>query len=211
MRSQASPIMRDGNIPLPKSLEALREAARTCQRCPLWKHATQTVFGEGPKDARLLIVGEQPGDKEDLQGHPFVGPAGLLLDKALGEVGIDRRRVYVTNAVKHFKFEPRGKRRMHKTPTTTEIKACRFWLEGEFALLEPKLVLALGATALHGLLGHVARIGEMRGEPIPFGDNAKLLVTTHPSAILRMKEPMRAQNYADFLNDLKRIPALLEE
>src|SRR5688572_6632096 len=149
--------------PKPPSLERLRLDAAACRDCPLWAHATQTVFGEGNPRARLMLVGEQPGDVEDREGHPFVGPAGRLLDKALGEAGVDRARVYVTNAVKHFKWEPRGKRRMHKTPAQREIAACHQWLQGELAAIRPALVVCLGATAAKALLGPRFRITQDRG------------------------------------------------
>src|ERR687886_1036449 len=149
-----------------KTLKQLREEARACQNCPLWANATQTVFGDGDYHARVMLVGEQPGDEEDKQGRPFVGPAGRLLDRMLQEAGIDRSRVYVTNAVKHFKWEPRGKRRLHKTPAQREIEACLPWLEAEIAAIEPKVILCLGATAARSVMGGKVRVTELRGKPI---------------------------------------------
>jgi len=182
--------------------------ARQCRRCPLWQPARQMVFGEGPLDAEAMLVGEAPGDREDVLGHPFVGPAGHLLDRALQDVGLERKSLYLTNAVKHFKFEPRGKRRIHQSPVVSEIQACNVWLEAELALVKPKVIVALGSVAARGLTGHAVRIGASRGRPLPFGETS-LLVTTHPSAILRMEEPEKSENYALFLEDLRLIPALI--
>ena len=180
----------EGSAPEPvdDSLAALREAALGCKRCPLWKPATQTVFGEGPADARVLVVGEQPGNDEDLAGRPFVGPAGRMFDKALEELGIDRGRVYVTNAVKHFKFEPRGKRRIHQKPDGGEIAACKFWLNLEIEFVRPKVIVALGATAAQSLLGRSATISKLRGAPITMDDGTTLYVTNHPSYLLRIPD-----------------------
>src|SRR5437764_8841057 len=163
------------------SLKMLREEAAHCRACPLWKNATQTVFGEGPQHAPLLLVGEQPGDKEDIAGKPFVGPAGLILDRALQEAGIDRKKAYVTNAVKHFKFVPRGKIRLHQKPSTPEIKACRQWYERELAAIQPDLVVAMGATAAQCVFGKITPIGKNRGRLLDLGESTKALVTVHPS------------------------------
>jgi DNA polymerase len=172
---------------LPSDLAGLKRAAAACTRCPLYKNATQTVFGEGPVPAEIMLVGEQPGDKEDLAGHPFVGPAGAILDQALERAGIERGSVYVTNAVKHFKNEPRGKRRLHKRPNQYEISRCRWWLEAELALTRPRYVVALGATAARALSGSATKIGEKHGQRLSFGSLAGT-VTMHPSAILRMRD-----------------------
>ncbi|MGE0666750.1 MAG: UdgX family uracil-DNA binding protein [Sphingomonadales bacterium] len=185
------------------TIAALRAEAAHCKACPLWKPATQTVFGEGPANAEIVLVGEQPGDKEDLAGRPFVGPAGLLLDKALAEAGIDRERLYVTNAVKHFKFTPRGKRRLHQKPDSGEIEACRFWLDREFAVLKPRLVVSLGATALQSLAGKAMPINRNRGRIIRLNGLA-VLPTVHPSYLLRLlDEAVRAKEYDRFVEDLK--------
>jgi uracil-DNA glycosylase family protein len=194
------------------SLETLREEAAHCRACPLWKDATQIVFGEGPAHARAMLVGEQPGDKEDLAGKPFVGPAGLMLDRALEEVGIDRGKVYVTNAVKHFKFVPRGKIRLHQKPTTTEIKACRPWYERELAAIKPVLVVAMGTTAAQSVFGKITPINKNRGRPIDLDDGIKALVTVHPSYLLRLPdEADKAREYERFVDDLKIAAALLRQ
>jgi DNA polymerase len=186
------------------SLSALREEAAGCRACGLWKHATQTVFGEGPVHAQIMLVGEQPGDKEDLAGHPFVGPAGMMLDRALDEAGVDRKKTYVTNAVKHFKFVPRGKIRLHQKPTTPEIKACRQWYERELALLKPELVVAMGATAAQCVFGKITPINKNRGRVIVLADGVKALVTVHPSYLLRLPdEESRHREYERFVDDLK--------
>jgi DNA polymerase len=169
------------------TLEGLRRRARRCTDCPLFANATQTVFGEGPAHATLMLVGEQPGDAEDLAGHPFVGPAGRILDQALAEAGIDRTRVYVTNAVKHFKWEARGKRRMHKTPAQREVEACLQWLEGEIAAVQPGLIVCLGATAGKALMGARFRITESRGQVLRPEGLPPILATFHPSYLLRLK------------------------
>jgi DNA polymerase len=184
------------------SLDAVRAAAARCRDCPLWEHATQTVFGEGPGDARIVFVGEQPGDREDLAGRPFVGPAGELFDRALAAAGIRRESVYVTNAVKHFKFEARGKRRLHRTPGQIEIDACHQWLEREIALVKPRLVVAMGATATHALTGMQARVNAMRGRIMPWNSAARLLVTVHPAAILRAPPQAQDGEYARFAADI---------
>jgi len=185
-------------------LETLREEAGQCRACPLWKDATQTVFGEGSKNAQIMLVGEQPGDKEDLAGQPFVGPAGQMLDRALGEAGIDRSKVYVTNAVKHFKFVPRGKIRLHQKPNTAEIKACRQWYEREMAAIKPALVLAMGATAAQCVFGKITPINKNRGRLIDLDEGTKALVTVHPSYLLRLPDAeAKAREYKRFVEDLK--------
>jgi uracil-DNA glycosylase len=194
------------------SLETLREEAAHCRACPLWKDATQTVFGEGPAHAKAMLVGEQPGDKEDITGKPFVGPAGLMLDRALEEAGIDRSKVYVTNAVKHFKFVPRGKIRLHQKPTTTEIRACRPWYERELAAIKPMLVVAMGATAAQSVFGKITPINKNRGHLIDLDDGIKALVTVHPSYLLRLPdEADKAREYQRFVEDLKIAAALLRK
>jgi len=186
------------------TLKMLREEAAHCRACPLWKNATQTVFGEGPQHAQVVLVGEQPGDKEDLAGKPFVGPAGLMLDRALKEAGIDRKKVYVTNAVKHFKFVPRGKIRLHQKPTTPEIKACRQWYERELASIRPALVVAMGATAAQSVFGRMTPINKNRGRLIDLEDGIQALVTVHPSYLLRQPDAeAKAREYARFVGDLK--------
>ena len=192
-------------------LDRLRREAASCQACPLWKDATQTVFGEGPPDAEIMFVGEQPGDREDREGRPFVGPAGLLLDRALAEAGVDRRRVYVTNAVKHFKFEPRGKRRLHKRPNASEIKICRRWLFEEIQAIGPRLIVALGATAAQGLAGRAIPVQSNRGAVLDVANGLRVLVTIHPSALLRLQgEEEKRSAYASFLSDLRSIERLAE-
>jgi uracil-DNA glycosylase len=169
-------------------LDALSRRAASCQACPLWKDATQTVFGEGPPNADVMFVGEQPGDREDREGRPFVGPAGLLLDKALVDAGLDRKRIYVTNAVKHFKFEQRGKRRLHKRPNTSEIKICRRWLFDEIEAVSPRLIVALGATAAHGLTGRATAVQSNRGSVLTVDKGLRVFMTIHPSALLRLQD-----------------------
>jgi uracil-DNA glycosylase family protein len=199
-------MAKDGNTGAAKflpdrfDLEALRSAAACCEGCDLYRNATQTVFGEGPRQATFMLVGEQPGDQEDRQGHPFVGPAGRVLDRGLEEAGIARDDVYVTNAVKHFSFTPRGKRRIHQKPTAAEIDACQPWLNAEMAVVEPRVVVVLGATAARSLLGRAFRVTQHRGEPVPLGD-ALAVATIHPSAVLRA--PDRDDAYAGFLADLQ--------
>jgi uracil-DNA glycosylase len=203
-------IQPGGN--LRASWEALLKEARGCERCDLYKWGTQTVFGEGPLDATILFVGEQPGDVEDLAGRPFVGPAGQLLDRMLDEAGIDRSRTYVTNAVKHFKFVARGKRRIHNRPDAGEITACKWWLEHERELIHPPLTVALGATAARSLFGKVVTIGKVRGEPLMLADGSECWVTVHPSALLRIPEADRRRaERARFVDDLKRIRDRAEE
>jgi uracil-DNA glycosylase family protein len=194
------------------SLKALRDEASHCRACPLWKDATQTVFGEGPQDAQVMLIGEQPGDKEDLAGKPFVGPAGLMLDRALEEAGINRKKVYITGAVKHFKFLPRGKIRLHQKPNTAEIKACRPWYERELAAIKPDLVVAMGATAAQCVFGKITPINKNRGRLIDLDENIKALVTVHPSYLLRLPdEDAKAQEYERFINDLKMAAAFLRK
>jgi DNA polymerase len=186
------------------SLSAMRRAAADCTRCPLYRDATQTVFGEGPRDAPVVFVGEQPGDQEDLAGKPFVGPAGQLFDRALADAGLDRSRAYVTNAVKHFKHEQRGKRRIHKKPNAGEVRACRWWLEGELAAIGPDLVVALGATAAQALALRAVSVTKVRG-PFAFPGHAGF-VTVHPSFLLRLPDAQsKAREYRAFVRDLKRI------
>ena len=197
---------------LRSSWEALLADARRCTRCDLYKPATQTVFGEGPLDAAIMFVGEQPGDQEDLAGRPFVGPAGALFDAALEAAGIERSTVYVTNAVKHFKFVQRGKRRIHNKPDSGEISACRWWIEHERELIRPPVTVALGATAARSLIGKVVTISRVRGEPLTLADGSECWVTVHPSSILRAPdESARREGKRLFLRDLKRIKARAEE
>jgi DNA polymerase len=192
-------------------IETLREEAAHCRACPLWKDATQTVFGEGPHTARIMLVGEQPGDKEDLAGQPFVGPAGQMLDRALEEAGIDRGKVYVTNAVKHFKFVPRGKIRLHQKPSTPEIKACRPWYERELAAIKPELVVAMGATAAQSVFGKITPINKNRGHLMELGE-MQALVTVHPSYLLRLPDAeAKATEYRRFVDDLKIAAAVLRK
>jgi DNA polymerase len=189
-----------------RSLSGARKAAEDCTRCPLYKDATQTVFGEGPMDAPVVFVGEQPGDQEDLAGKPFVGPAGQLFDRALEEAGIDRKRVYVTNAVKHFKFEPRGKRRIHKKPNNDEIEACRWWLDKELGFVMPRLTVALGATAARTLTGRDVTIARVRGEVMTLRDGLEGFITVHPSFLLRLPDAdAKTREYERFVDDLKLI------
>jgi len=183
------PLLRQTRINNPKrALKMVAAEADKCERCHLYLNATQTVFGEGPADAALMLIGEQPGDQEDLIGRPFVGPAGKVLDAALEAAGIRRGDVYVTNAVKHFKNEPRGKRRLHKKPDTSEIDVCRWWLDNELAIVQPAVAVALGATAVRGLLGKTLPINANRGRLIPLPEGGKGLITVHPSYLLRLQE-----------------------
>jgi uracil-DNA glycosylase len=189
---------------VPGSLKALRAEEAECTRCPLYRYATQVVPGEGPTKARIMLVGEQPGDKEDIAGTPFVGPAGRVLDKAIAEAGIDRKQVFVTNAVKHFKFTPRGKRRLHKKPNAHEIERCRWWLDLERAILKPKVVVALGATAVRSLMGKPMTIGKIRGKAIEMPDGGRMVATIHPSYLLRIRDDHdKAAQYRLFVRDLK--------
>lgn len=191
------------------SISEAREAAKGCRRCQLWRHATQTVFGEGPEIAEVVFVGEQPGDQEDLAGKPFVGPAGRIFDSILDDAAIDRRKVYVTNAVKHFKFEPRGKRRIHSKPNAGEIRACRWWLDKELDLIKPNLVVALGATAAQALLGKAVPVLKMRGAVIE-RDGLRVFITIHPSLILRIREPEDKDAERErFLKDMREVKRLM--
>jgi uracil-DNA glycosylase family protein len=191
-------------LPERLSLTTLRDAARGCTACPLWRTGTQTVFGEGLKRARLMLVGEQPGDKEDLAGSPFVGPAGRLLDEALAEAAIERRDVYLTNAVKHFKWQPRGKRRIHQKPNWSEIAACRPWLDAELAVVSPHVLVCLGATAAQALLGREVRVTRDRGKPLESPLAPVALATVHPSSILRAPDQeARRREYVLFVEDLR--------
>jgi DNA polymerase len=192
--------------------EALLADARRCTRCDLYKYATQTVFGEGPLDAAIMFVGEQPGDQEDVAGRPFVGPAGAVFDEALEKAGIDRSGVYVTNAVKHFKFVQKGKRRIHNKPDAGEISACRWWIEHERELIRPPVTVALGATAARSLIGKTVTISKVRGEPLELEDGGECWVTVHPSSLLRMPDAeARREGRALFVRDLKLIKARAEE
>jgi uracil-DNA glycosylase family protein len=194
------------------SWEALLKDARKCTRCELYKFGTQTVFGEGPLDASIMFVGEQPGDQEDIAGRPFVGPAGAIFDAALEKAGIDRSTVYVTNAVKHFKFVQKGKRRIHNKPDAGEISACRWWIEHERELIRPPVTVALGATAARSLIGKTVTIGKVRGEPLTLDDGSECWVTVHPSSLLRMPDPeARHEARALFVRDLKLIKKRAQE
>jgi uracil-DNA glycosylase family protein len=196
-------------VPDKPSLPKLRESAAGCTACPLHETGTQTVFGEGTKQAEVMFVGEQPGDQEDLQGKPFVGPAGKLLDGALDEAGIDRSQVYVTNVVKHFKWTGRGKRRIHQKPNWSEIAACRPWLDAELEVVEPRVLVCLGATAAQALLGRDFRVSRQRGEPVPSPLAEHVLATVHPSSILRADEDTRELEYREFVRDLEKVAALI--
>ena len=197
-------------LPPHPTLDAVREVAKDCKACDLYKRGTQTVFGEGPKRAEVMLVGEQPGDAEDVAGHPFVGPAGRLLDKALVEAGIDRSLVYVTNVVKHFKWEPRGKRRIHAKPNAAEIGACRPWLETEIALVKPRVLVCLGATAAQALLGKTFKVSKQRGEFVPSSLAPLVTATVHPSSILRAPdEDARREEMQRFVDDLRKVSGAL--
>jgi uracil-DNA glycosylase len=189
------------------NLDELRSAEATCTRCPLFQYATQVVPGEGPADARVMFVGEQPGNDEDLRGRPFVGPAGRVLDRAIADAGLDRVGIFVTNAVKHFKFEQRGKRRLHKRPNAYEVDQCRWWLDRERALVRPDLVVALGVTAARGVLGRTVTLAKLRGEILAQEDGGRVLVTIHPSYLLRIQrdasEAEKADAYRRFVEDLQ--------
>jgi DNA polymerase len=189
----------------------LRAAAAECKACPLWKTATRTVFGEGDESARLMFVGEQPGDQEDREGHPFVGPAGRLLDRALADAGIERRLAYLTNAVKHFKWVARGKRRIHQKPGVLEVAACRPWLDAEIAVVQPDVLVCLGATAAQALLGRTFKVTEQRGRPLETPLAPVAVATVHPSSILRGDPAAREAEYAALVDDLKVVVGLLEE
>jgi uracil-DNA glycosylase family protein len=197
-------------LPDELTLETVRDVASGCKACDLYKRGTQTVFGEGPKRARIMLVGEQPGDAEDIAGHPFVGPAGKLLDRALEEADIDRRIVYVTNVVKHFKWEPRGKRRIHAKPNAGEISACRPWLETEIALVKPRVLVCLGATAAQALLGKSFKVSKQRGEFVDSSLAPLVTATVHPSSILRAPDDeARREEMQRFVSDLKKVAAAL--
>ncbi len=206
--SSSKSVKRQANL-LAKSTEELAREAKSCRNCPLWKNATQTVFGEGGPKARIMLVGEQPGNDEDLSGRPFVGPAGRLLDASLVEAGVDRKKVYVTNVVKHFKWEPRGKRRIHQKPSASEIAACRPWLDAEIASLKPTVIVCLGATAAQALLGKTFRVTAQRGEFIKSAFAPYVMATVHPSSILRASdEETRHNEKQKFIADLKQIKKL---
>jgi uracil-DNA glycosylase len=194
-------------IPERPTLKSLREAAAGCKACPLWESGTQTVFGEGGAHADVVFVGEQPGDREDLEGRPFVGPAGQLLDRALEEVEIDRSQVYVTNVVKHFKWKPQGNRRIHQKPNWREIAACRPWLDAEVAVLKPRVLVCLGATAAQALLGRDFRVSRQRGELVDSPLAPKAIATVHPSSILRAED--RELEYQEFVRDLRKVAELI--
>jgi DNA polymerase len=207
------PLLEGADVAVPSTLEAAREAAKSCTRCHLYLLGTQTVFGEGPSKAQVMFVGEQPGDKEDLAGRPFVGPAGRLFDTLLGEVGIDREKCYITNAVKHFKHEPRGSFRLHKKPDTPEIEACKWWLRIETAIVKPKLFVALGATAAQSLTGNGRSILKRRGTFEETRDGRPILITVHPSALLRIPNARdaaaaRQQFRADLGLILRKMPGV---
>ena len=192
-------------IPDSRSLATLRKAAKDCEGCPLFQRATQTVFGEGAVHATILLVGEQPGDQEDIAGKPFIGPAGKLLDKCLAEAGIDRKHTYVTNMVKHFKWEPRGKRRLHEKPNQMEISACKPWLRREIDVVQPKIIVALGATAAQGLLGSSFRVTKQRGTVVRVEGYPPILATVHPSSLLRqISHEDRERETQKFIADLKK-------
>jgi DNA polymerase len=196
--------------PKPASLSALAKAENACRRCPLYKNATQAVPGEGPRRAVMMLVGEQPGDREDRAGLPFVGPAGRMLDSALADAGISRKSVFVTNAVKHFKHEMRGKLRLHKRPSAHEIERCRLWLDRERSVVKPRIVVALGATAARSLFGRSVTIGRMRGQEMRLESGEAAFITIHPSALLRIKdEKDKRQAYLLFVRDLKRAVAIV--
>jgi uracil-DNA glycosylase family protein len=198
-------------LPTSRSLKSLEAAAQVCRGCDLYKDATQTVFGRGRKSAELMLVGEQPGDKEDVEGEPFVGPAGRLLDRALEEAGIDRGEAYVTNAVKHFKWKPKGKRRLHQTPRAGEIEACKPWLQAEVEAVKPQALLAMGATAARSLFGPKVKVTKDRGRPLESPLAPVAAVTIHPSAILRLRDhDEREAELAIFVADLKAIAAALQ-
>jgi uracil-DNA glycosylase family protein len=193
-------------LPKRHTLESLRAAARSCKGCDLYKNATQTVFGEGPKDASVMLVGEQPGDMEDRQGHPFVGPAGRLLDKALAEARIPRDEVYITNAVKHFKWIQRGKRRLHQKPLIRQVVACKPWLEAEIQIIRPKVVVCLGATAAQSMMGRIVRITQERGKFLDGDSGAAVFVTIHPSSIYRLHEKdEQEKEYRRFVAEMKAV------
>ena len=199
-------------LPDRPTVQKVRDVARDCKACDLYKRGTQTVFGEGPSRADVMLVGEQPGDAEDLAGHPFVGPAGKLLDRALEEAGIERARVYVTNVVKHFKWEPRGKRRIHAKPNAREIGACKPWLDTEVALVRPRVIVCLGATAAQALLGRGFRVTQQRGSFVDSPLASLVTATVHPSSILRAPDDeSRRQEMRAFVSDLKKVAKALDQ
>ena len=197
-------------IPAQKTLPALRQAVQSCRGCDLYRYATQAVLGEGPRSSLIVFIGEQPGDEEDRQGRPFVGPAGRLFDRALEEGGIDRSRVYITNAVKHFKFEERGKRRIHKKPSASESRACRPWLEAELAVIRPAIIVCLGATAAQTVFGPDHRVTKQRGQFVKHIWAPQATSTIHPSAILRAPQEQRQLEYLGFVEDIKKVRAVAE-
>jgi DNA polymerase len=204
VQAEGGVVPVNDDAPVATSLKSLREREQACRRCPLYRNATQAVPGEGLSHARVMLVGEQPGDREDLAGKPFVGPAGRVLDQALADAGLPRKETFVTNAVKHFKFEPRGKRRLHKKPNAYEIERCKWWLDQERKLVQPELIVALGATAARSLMGRVVTITKLRGELQKLADGTPLLVTVHPSALLRIEEEAdKRAAFAAFVRDLK--------
>jgi DNA polymerase len=203
--------MHTDELERPKSLKAIDEAIHVCRRCPIGLLDNEAVMGEGPRSTALMIVGEQPGDQEDLVGRPFVGPAGKVLDAHLERAGIDRRDIYVTNAVKHFKYVQRGKRRLHQSPTAKEIDICRWWNEAERAVVKPKVILALGASAARGLLGKTTSIAKARGHPHPLEDGGELWVTVHPSYLLRLKDTMKVEQERLFAADIAAVAERLAE
>jgi DNA polymerase len=204
MRRNSEEDWRPAPVPETSSLKEVAEAAKKCTACHLYKRATQTVFGEGPKHATMLLIGEQPGDYEDVAGKPFVGPAGKIMDRALEEARIDRKDVYVTNAVKHFKWEPRGKRRIHQKPNSREIAACKPWLEAELRLVKPKLVVCLGATAGQAIFGSSFRVTRERGKVLSSELAPRVVATVHPSSLLRQpEEESREREYTHFVSDLR--------
>jgi uracil-DNA glycosylase family protein len=198
-------------VPERPTLSNLRAAAAGCKACDLWRSGTQTVFGEGAREAEVMLVGEQPGDQEDLAGRPFVGPAGKLLDRALEEAGIDRSLAYVTNVVKHFKWQPRGKRRIHQKPNWAEMTACRPWLDAELAVVKPRVLVCLGATAAQALLGRQFRVSRQRGELVDSPLAPMVLATIHPSAILRADEDTREAEFRELVRDLEKVAGLIRE
>jgi uracil-DNA glycosylase family protein len=204
MSAEKEEYARPARPPDTSSLAQLREGSRSCTACHLYERATQTVFGEGPRDAPMMLVGEQPGDYEDVAGKPFVGPAGKIMDQALEEAGIDRSQIYVTNAVKHFKWEPRGKRRIHQKPNSREIAACRPWLEAELRVVKPKLLVCLGATAAQAIFGPSFRVTRERGKVLSSKIAPRVLATVHPSSLLRQPdEESREREYERFVVDLR--------
>jgi len=212
MRTDTEEFARPAQPPDSTRWSTVREAAKDCEACHLYKRATQTVFGEGPKGATMMLVGEQPGDYEDVAGKPFVGPAGKIMDRALEEAGIDRSQVYVTNAVKHFKWEPRGKRRIHQKPNSREIAACRPWLEAELRIVKPKLVVAMGATAAQTIFGPSFRVTRERGKVLSSKLSPRVLATVHPSSLLRQPDQAsREREYKHFVSDLRAALRAAEE